>query len=116
MKRPGDLSGRPGRKMNTFCLVGRIASEPELHETSAGVTVCSVDLEVDRSSSAGGSRADTDRIRIDVWRGAAQTLASAARISGWVAVRGRIQSRRYEREGKTWTAYGFVAEKIEYLR
>lgn len=102
--------------MNTFCLVGRIVSEPELHETSAGVSVCSVDLEVDRPSSAGGSRADTDRIRIDVWRGAAQTLASAARINGWIAARGRIQSRRYEREGKTWTAYGFVAEKIEYLQ
>lgn len=102
--------------MNAFFIVGRIVSEPQLKRSQTGTSVCSVDLEVERPFRNSSGEIDSDIIRVDVWRGAAETLAGAGRINSWIAVRGRIQTRTYEKEGQSWTSYGFIAERIEYLR
>lgn len=54
-------------------------------------------------------------ISLEVWRGAAETLSACAQVNSWITAKGRIQSRIYEKEGKTWTSYTLVAEKIEYI-
>lgn len=81
-----------------------------------GAAICSVDLEVECPFKNSEGVIESDIIRIDVWRGAAETLASAATKNSWIAARGRIQTRTYEKEGQKWTSYGFIAERIEYLR
>ena len=102
--------------MNTFFVVGRVVSQPELKRSGMGAAICSVDLEVERPFKNSEGVIESDIIRIDVWRGAAETLASAATKNSWIAARGRIQTRTYEKEGQKWTSYGFIAERIEYQR
>lgn len=116
MIQPEDWLISRAEEMNTFFVVGRVVSEPELKRSGMGAAVCSVDLEVERPFKNSEGVIESDIIRVDVWRGAAETLTSAARINSWIAARGRIQTRTYEKEGRTWTSYGFIAERIEYLR
>ncbi|MBF0578826.1 single-stranded DNA-binding protein [Erysipelotrichaceae bacterium RD49] len=102
--------------MNQFCLVGKIASLPDLAVSKSGWKSCNVLLEVERPFTNSKGIYESDLINLEVWRGAAETLCAAARLGSWITARGRIQaSRPHEREGTSNPCYTLVAEKIEYI-
>lgn len=101
--------------MNQFCLAGKIASLPQLKSGPQGWKTCTVTLEVERPFANTFGDFESDLISLDVWRGAAETLCACARINSWITARGRIQSRVCEKEGRSWTSYTLIAEKIEYI-
>lgn len=101
--------------MNQFCLAGKIASMPQLKTGAQGWKSCSVLLEVERPFANSRGEFESDLLNLEVWRGAAETLSACARINSWITARGRIQSRVCEKEGRSWTSYTLIAEKIEYI-
>ena len=56
-----------------------------------------------------------DLIQVEVWRGLAETLCARTHVGDCLAIKGRIASRRYDKEDKTYYNYAFVAEKIDFL-
>lgn len=102
--------------MNQFCLVGRVTQIPQLQTSAQGWKTCQVQLEVSRPFANAKGEFEKDLISLEVWRGAAETLSACATPETWISARGRIQSRQVEKEGKTYTNYSMVAEKIEYIR
>lgn len=101
--------------MNQFCLVGKIASLPELKTSPQGWKTCQVELEVERPFANAKGEFETDVISLEVWRGAAETMSACASLDSWISARGRIQSRTVEKEGRRYINYQMVAEKIEYI-
>lgn len=101
--------------MNQFCLAGRISRLPELKTSPQGWKTCTVDIDVERPFASTNGEYESDTISLIVWRGAAETLSACARLNAWITAKGRIQSRTHEQEGKKWTSYSMVAEKIEYI-
>lgn len=101
--------------MNLFCVVGSIEELPSLKETAGGIKTCTVMIEVERPFANSEGVYEQDRIQVDVWRGLAETLCARSEIGDCLAIKGRIVSRRYDKEDKTYYNYSFVAEKIDFL-
>lgn len=101
--------------MNQFCLAGKVARLPELKTSPQGWKTCSVDILVERPFANSRGEFESDLISLVVWRGAAETLAACASLNSWITAKGRIQSRLCEQDGRSWTSYTFIAEKIEYI-
>ena len=101
--------------MNQFCLVGKVDRIPELTPNAPGWKTCTVTMEVERPFANQKGEFESDLIDIDVWRGAAETLVSCARLDSWITAKGRIQTRVREKNGHRYLNYSFIAEKIEYI-
>lgn len=96
-------------------MVGRLVRIPDLHESEQGWKSVSVILEVERPFANAKGIFEKDQVQIDVYRGAAETLAAVAQVNDWICARGRVQSRPHEKDGRVWLNYSFVAEKVEFL-
>lgn len=101
--------------MNQFCLAGKIASIPELKTNPQGWKTCSVLIEVERPFANSKGEFESNLMSLEVWRGAAETLASCARLNAWITAKGRIQSRPLQKDGRTVSNVTLIAEKIEYI-
>lgn len=70
--------------------------------------VCTIHLKKDGD--------ENDDMVIEVWRGLAETVSASCKIGDYVGINGRIHSRKYQKDEKVYLNYGFVAEKIDFLR
>ena len=53
---------------------------------------------------------------IEVWRGLAETVSASSKWLDYVGINGRMYSRKYQKDDKVYLNYGFVAEKVDFLR
>lgn len=101
--------------LNQAVLVGRIAKEPELKQTESGKTVSNITLAVPRSFKNASGEYDTDFISCVLWRGVAESTASYCKKGDLVGIKGRIQTRIYEKDAEKKYATEVVAEKVTFL-
>ena len=102
--------------MNKVFLIGNLTRDPELTETSGGVSVCHFAIAVNRSyTSADGDR-QTDFFNVTAWRGLAENVSRFTKKGSKVAVSGSIQIRNYEdNQGVRRTAIDVIAQDVEFL-
>lgn len=102
--------------MNKVFLIGNLTRDPELSETSGGVSVCHFAIAVNRSyTSADGDR-QTDFFNVTAWRGLAENIARYTKKGSKVAVSGSVQIRNYEdNQGARRTAVDVIAQDVEFL-
>ena len=79
--------------MNAFSIVGKITDMPILKETSNGLKTCELPIRV-----------------------LAETVSASCKIGDYVGINGRIHSRKYQKDDRVYLNYGFVAEKVDFLR
>ena len=102
--------------MNKVFLIGNLTRDPELTETSGGVSVCHFGIAVNRSYSSSDGERQTDFFNVTAWRGLADTVARYTKKGNKVAVTGSIQIRNYEdNQGARRTAVDVIAQDIEFL-
>ena len=95
--------------MNKVFLIGNLTHDPELAETSAGVSVCRFSIAVNRRAGSSDGERKADFYNITAWRGLGETVARYARKGNKIAVCGNIELREFEdREGVN-------AQDIEFL-
>ena len=82
--------------LNNVVLMGRLASLPELKQTSSGVEVTSFSIAIDRDYVRQGEERQTDFINCVAWRQTAKFITSYFRKGQMIAVIGSIQTRSYE--------------------
>lgn len=46
----------------------------------------------------------------------AETVSASCKIGDYVGINGRIHSRKYQKDDRVYLNYGFVAEKVDFLR
>ena len=76
--------------LNSVCLMGRLAVDPELKTTPSGASVCNFRLAVERTYQPKGQEKQTDFIGVVAWRGTAEFVGRYFRKGQLVAVQGSI--------------------------
>lgn len=99
--------------MNKVILSGNLTRDPELTETSSGVSVCRFSIAVNRRVE-GEQKADF--YNITAWRGLAETISRYLRKGNKLLVIGNIELGEYEdRDGNKRTSINIVAQDVEFL-
>ena len=99
--------------LNSVCLMGRLAADPELKTTQNGVSVTSFRIAVDRTFQSKGQERQTDWVDVVAWRNTAEFVTRYFRKGSMIAVQGSIQTRSYtDRDGNKRTAFEVVADNV----
>ena len=102
--------------MNKIILIGNLTRDPELTETSGGVSVCHFAIAVNRSYTSSDGDRQTDFFNVTAWRGLAENVSRFTKKGSKVAVSGSIQIRNYEdNQGVRRTAIDVIAQEVEFL-
>ena len=88
--------------MNAFSIVGKITDMPILKETSNGLKTCELPIRVQRNFPNSEGVYESDDVVVE--------------IGDYVGINGRIHSRKYQKDDRVYLNYGFVAEKVDFLR
>lgn len=98
--------------MNIVILHGRLTDEPKLENTSSGVEYCKFTVAVNRPTGKDKEK-QTDFIPCTAWRQSAAFICNYAHKGDGVCVEGRLESRKYEKDGQKRTAYDVQVNRIE---
>lgn len=102
--------------LNKIFLQGRLASDPELRRTQAGVPVASFRLAVDRDfkDKTTGKRT-TDWIDVVAWRKTGEFVSRYFTKGRLAVVEGRLQMRDWtDKDGNKRTSAEVVAENVYF--
>ena len=101
--------------LNRAIVMGRLTRDPELKQTSNGISVVSFTLAMDRSFSKQGEEKQTDFIDIVAWRQTAEFVSKWFIKGQLAAVDGCIQVRSYtDKEGNNRKAFEIVADSVHF--
>lgn len=102
--------------MNKVFLIGNLTRDPELSETTSGVSLCRFSIAVNRNYSTANGDRQTDFFNCIAWRGLGENVARYAQKGNKVAVTGSIELRNYEdNQGVKRTGVDIVAQDVEFL-
>ena len=102
--------------LNKIFLQGRLVADPELRQTTGGVSVATFRIACDRDfkNRETGER-ETDFITIVAWRGTADFVSRFFSKGRMAIIEGRLQIRPYtDRDGNKRTAAEVVADNIYF--
>ena len=95
--------------------MGRLTADPELRTTNTGIAVTTFTVAVDRRYQKAGEEKQTDFINVVAWRQTAEFVSRYFQKGSMIAVRGSIQTRRYEdNNGNKRTAVEIVADEVSF--
>ncbi len=101
--------------MNQVFLIGHLGNGPELYSTQSGSNYAKFSLASHEAWGQGEDRRErTDWHQVIAWNG----LAESARHLGKgdrVAIRGKLRTSRYEKDGQPRTRVEIEAQEIEFL-
>ena len=101
--------------LNQTVLVGRIVSDPEINETKNDKKVTIVPLAVQRSYKNEEGEYATDFIPCVLWDGVAQNVVEYCKKGDLIGVKGRVESRSYEKDDEKRYVTEIIAEKVTFL-
>lgn len=101
--------------LNHIVLIGRLTRDPEMRYTSNGIAVTSFTLAVQRNYANQQGEREVDFINIVTWRKLAETCAHHLNKGRLVAVEGRLQISRSEKDGRTYINPEVVANEVRFL-
>lgn len=101
--------------LNVVALMGRFVADPELKQTSSGISVTNFRIAVDRSYVKSGAERQTDFIDIVAWRNTAEFVCKYFRKGQLVALQGSIQTRSYtDKDGNKRKAVEVIADNVHF--
>ena len=101
--------------LNQTVLVGRLVSDVELKETESGKRVANFTLAVPRSYKNFNGEYDTDFIDCVVWKSVAENTAEYCKKGDLLGIKGRVETKVYEKDGEKRKETQIVAEKVTFL-
>lgn len=100
--------------INRVTLIGRITRDLEIRKTGNGTSVLSFNVAVNRDFKSNDGQ-DADFIGIQCWGKIAENTALYCGKGSLVGIDGRIQSRSYQKDGRTVFITEVVANSIQFL-
>lgn len=82
--------------MNSVQLIGRLTKDIDLRYTQSGTAVGSFNLAVERNFKNADGERETDFIRCQIWRKAAENLERFTCKGSLIGIEGSVQTRNYE--------------------
>lgn len=96
-------------------LIGRICRNIDLKKTQNDISVCNITLAIPRNYKNINGEYDTDFITCICYRNIAEKVAEWCQKGDLVGIKGMIQSKTYEKEGKKIYTTEIVADKVTFL-
>lgn len=102
---------------NKVILIGRMTADPELKQTTSGVSVCNFSIAVDRRPSRNNEQAQTvDFINVVAWRERAEFVSRYFKKGNPILIVGQIQTRSYnDNNGNKRTATEVLADEVSFV-
>lgn len=101
--------------LNQIVLVGRLTKDPEVKETENGKKVSRITLAVPRSYKNSDGEYESDFINCTLWTGIAENTAEYCKKGDLLGVKGRIETRTYEKDEEKKFVSEIIAEKVTFL-
>jgi len=101
--------------LNQLVVIGRLVKDPELRKTESGRNVTNITLAVPRSYKNVNGQYDTDYVDCVLWNTVAESTTEYCKKGDLIGVKGRVQTRVYEKDEQKKYATEIVAEKITFL-
>ena len=104
--------------LNKVVLAGRITADPELKQTTSGISVLSFTIAVNRGyvskNSEQGER-QADFVNVVAWRQTAEFISKYFRKGSAICVTGSIQTRSWEQQGQKRYTTEVVADEAMFV-
>ena len=102
--------------MNKVILVGNLTRDPESSVTASGINMCKFGIAVNRTygSSADGEK-QVDFFNLTAWRQLGENCAKFLTKGSKVAISGRIETYKYEKEGIQHNGTTIVCDDLQFL-
>ena len=98
--------------LNKIILMGRLAADPELRQTTSGVSVVSFCLAVERNYQGADGQRQADFINCVAWRQTGEFISRYFSKGRMIAIEGSLQSRKYEdKAGAKRVAFEVVVDQ-----
>ncbi len=98
---------------NKVILVGNLTTDPELKQSTSGVSVCSFNIAVNRKMAKNN---ECDFITIVAWRQTAEFVCKYFKKGQPILVCGSIQTRSWkDNKGNNRTAVEVVADEVSFV-
>ena len=101
--------------LNQVVLVGRLTKDLEVSKTDSNKHYSHITLAVPRSFKNINGEYETDFIDCVLWDSVAKSTSEYCHKGDIVGVKGRVQSRAVEKDGKKEYLMEIIAEKITFL-
>lgn len=101
--------------LNQIVLVGRLTRNIKINKSENGKKIANISLAIPRSFKNMEGTYDTDFIDCVAFENIVENTASYCSKGDIVGVKGRVQSRVVEKEGKKEYLMDIVAEKVTFL-
>ncbi len=102
--------------MNKLFIIGNLTSDPELRTTSTGISVCTMNVAVNRRFANANGERQTEYFRVTAWRQLGENCARFLTKGRKVSVIGEVTARAYEgKDGVARASLEVTAEEIEFL-
>ena len=102
---------------NKVILIGNMTADPELKQTTAGVSVCSFSIAVNRRfAKAQDAQQSVDFINIVTWRQQAEFVSRYFKKGNPILICGQIQTRSWsDNQGQKRYATEVVADEVSFV-
>lgn len=101
--------------INKVILVGNLGRDPEVKYTQANVPVANFSIATSESwkdKTTGEWEEKTEWHRVVAWRGLAERAEQKLKKGNTVYVEGRLETRKWEKDGQTHYTTEIVADKL----
>lgn len=100
---------------NRVVLMGRLVADPELKQTSSGVSVCKIRIAVDRGYAKEGEERKSDFINVTCWQKTAEFVSRYFAKGRMIHVEGRLQNNDYtDQNGVKHYSMDVVADGVTF--
>ena len=101
--------------LNVVAIMGRLARDPELRQTTTGKSVASFRIACDRGRRDANGQSQADWIDVVAWRGTAEVLCNYADKGRMIGVEGRLQMRDWtDKDGNKRRSAEVIADNVYF--
>lgn len=102
--------------LNQVVLVGKVVNLPEIKETSNGIKLAQMLIEVDRNFRNSQGEYEKDLVMCTLWRGIAESAIAQCGVGSLIGLKGRLQANNFDtKENGKFYYCEVVAEKVSFL-
>lgn len=101
--------------MNKVILIGNLTRDPEVLETTSGITFCRFSIAVNRAYTNADGERGVDFINVIAWRGLAENIGKYCKKGNKVCVVGSLENVTYEKDDGRRTYAQITATDVEFL-
>lgn len=102
--------------LNVVAIMGRLAADPQLRQTTTGKNVASFRIACDRGRRDANGQSQTDWFDVVAWNQTAEFVCKYFQKGSLIAIDGRLQMRTYQdKTGANRNAVEIMANNINFV-